>query len=52
MSFEKFTDKRARCLSSLRMRRARFISPYVGTEHILLGLIQEKDGSPPRLSLA
>ena len=26
------------------MRRAPCISPYVGTEHILLGLIQEKDG--------
>ena len=44
MSFEKFTDK-ARKVLVLAQDEARSLhQPYVGTEHILLGLIQEKDG--------
>ena len=44
MSFEKFTDK-ARKVLVLAQDEARALhQPYVGTEHILLGLIQEKDG--------
>ena len=44
MSFEKFTDK-ARKVLVLAQDEARGLhQPYVGTEHILLGLIQEKDG--------
>ena len=44
MSFEKFTDK-ARKVLVLPQDEARALhQPYVGTEHILLGLIQEKDG--------
>ncbi len=44
MSFEKFTDK-ARKVLVLAQEEARGLhQPYVGTEHILLGLIQEKDG--------
>ena len=43
MSFEKFTDKARKVLVLAQDELARFIS-YVGTEHILLGLIQEKDG--------
>ena len=44
MSFEKFTDK-ARNVLVLAQDEARALhQPYVGTEHILLGLIQEKDG--------
>ena len=44
MSFEKFTDK-ARKVLVLAQDEARVLhQPYVGTEHILLGLIQEKDG--------
>ena len=44
MSFEKFTDK-ARKVLVLAQDEARTLhQPYVGTEHILLGLIQEKDG--------
>ena len=43
MSFEKFTDK-ARKVLVLAQDEARALhQPYVGTEHILLGLIQEKD---------
>ena len=44
MSFDKFTDK-ARKVLVLAQDEARALhQPYVGTEHILLGLIQEKDG--------
>ena len=44
MSFEKFTDK-ARKVLVLSQDEARALhQPYVGTEHILLGLIQDKDG--------
>ncbi len=44
MSFEKFTDK-ARKVLVLAQEEARALhQPYVGTEHILLGLIKEKDG--------
>ncbi|WP_165045661.1 ATP-dependent Clp protease ATP-binding subunit [Adlercreutzia sp. ZJ138] len=44
MSFEKFTDK-ARKVLVLAQDEARSLhQPYVGTEHLLLGLIQEKDG--------
>ena len=44
MSFEKFTDK-ARKVLVLAQDAARALhQPYVGTEHILLGLIKEKDG--------
>ncbi len=44
MAFEKFTDK-ARKVFVLAQDEARGLKqPYVGTEHILLGLIQEKDG--------
>ena len=54
--FEKFTDK-ARKVLVLAQDEARALhQPYVGTEHILLGLIQEKDGlaaqALDRLSLA
>ena len=44
MSFEKFTDK-ARKVLVLAQDEARGLhQPYVGTEHVLLGLIQEKEG--------
>ncbi|MDR2716167.1 MAG: ATP-dependent Clp protease ATP-binding subunit, partial [Coriobacteriaceae bacterium] len=44
MSFDKFTDK-ARKVLVLAQDEARALhQPYVGTEHILLGLIKEADG--------
>ena len=44
MSFEKFTDK-ARKVLVLAQEEARGLhQPYVGTEHILLGLIKENEG--------
>ncbi|MDR0513795.1 MAG: ATP-dependent Clp protease ATP-binding subunit, partial [Coriobacteriaceae bacterium] len=44
MSFDKFTDK-ARKVLVLAQDEARALhQPYVGTEHILLGLMKEQDG--------
>ena len=44
MSFEKFNDK-ARKVLVLAQDEARALhQPYVGTEHIMLGLIKENDG--------
>lgn len=52
MSFEKFTDK-ARKVLVLAQDEARSLhQPYVGTEHILLGLIQRRTVLPPRRSTA
>ena len=44
MSFEKFTDKARKVLVLAQDEARKLSQPYVGTEHILLGLIQEKDG--------
>ena len=44
MSFDKFTDK-ARKVLVLAQEEARALhQPYVGTEHVLLALLKEKDG--------
>lgn len=44
MSFDKFTDK-ARKVLVLAQEEARALhQPYVGTEHVLLGLLKEKEG--------
>ncbi len=44
MSFERFTDK-ARNVLALAQEEARTLKqPYVGTEHLLLGLLREKEG--------
>ncbi|MDR1184958.1 MAG: ATP-dependent Clp protease ATP-binding subunit, partial [Coriobacteriales bacterium] len=44
MSFERFTDK-ARNVLALAQEEARALKqPYVGTEHLLLGLLREKEG--------
>ena len=44
MSFEKFTDKARKVLVLAQDEARQLHQPHVGTEHILLGLIQEKDG--------
>ncbi len=44
MSFEKFTDKARKVLVLAQDEARQLHQPYVGTEHLLLGLIQEKDG--------
>jgi len=44
MSFERFTDK-ARNVLALAQEEARTLKqPYVGTEHLLLGLLREREG--------
>lgn len=44
MSFDKFTDKARKVLVLAQDEARNLHQPYVGTEHILLGLIQEEDG--------
>jgi ATP-dependent Clp protease ATP-binding subunit ClpC len=44
MSFEKFTDKARKVLVLAQDEARELKQPYVGTEHVLLGLIEEKDG--------
>ena len=44
MSFEKFTDKARKVLVLAQDEDRALHQPYVGTEHLLLGLIQEEDG--------
>ena len=44
MSFEKFTDKARKVLVLAQEEAKKLGQPYVGTEHILLGLILEHDG--------
>ena len=43
--FEKFTERARRVLSLSQEEAQRFNHNYIGTEHILLGLIQETDGA-------
>ena len=43
-SFDKFTDKARKVLLLAQDEARNLKQPYVGTEHILLGLIQEKEG--------
>ncbi len=42
--FEKFTDKARRVLVLAQEEARRLEQPYVGTEHLLLGLIREGEG--------
>ena len=44
MSFEKFTDKAKKVLVLAQDEARQLHQPYVGTEHILLGLITEEEG--------
>ena len=43
-SFEKFTDKARKALTLARDEARVLKSPFVGTEHLLLGLINEHEG--------
>jgi ATP-dependent Clp protease ATP-binding subunit ClpA len=42
--FERFTDRARRVLVSAQQEAKRLGHPFIGTEHILLGLIVEEDG--------
>ena len=43
MSFEKFTDKARKVLVLAQDEARKLHQPYVGTEHLLLGLVNESD---------
>jgi hypothetical protein len=43
--FDKFTERARRALSHAQEESRRFNHDYIGTEHLLLGLIQEEDGA-------
>jgi ATP-dependent Clp protease ATP-binding subunit ClpC len=42
--FDKFTDRARKVMSLARQEAQRFNHDYIGTEHILLGLVQEGSG--------
>jgi ATP-dependent Clp protease ATP-binding subunit ClpA len=42
--FEKFTERARKVLSLAQMEAQRFNHDYIGTEHLLLGLVREGDG--------
>lgn len=49
--FDKFATKQARKVLSLALEEAlRFQHNYIGTEHLLLGLLREGGGSQPEYS--
>ena len=45
--FERFTDRARRVLTDRAGRSALLDRSFIGTEHILLGLLREDDGSVP-----
>ena len=42
--FEKFSERARRVLSLAQEEAQRFNHNYIGTEHLLLGLLKEKEG--------
>ena len=42
--FEKFTDRARKVLTLAQEEATRFNHNYIGTEHLLLGLVRENDG--------
>ena len=42
--FERFTDRARKVISLAKQKAQKYDHDYVGTEHILLGLIKEKHG--------
>jgi ATP-dependent Clp protease ATP-binding subunit ClpC len=42
--FEKFTERARKVMSLARQEAQRLNSEFIGTEHILLGIIQEGGG--------
>src|SRR5690242_7425886 len=47
--FEKFTDRARKVLTLAQEEAQRFNHNYIGTEHLLLGLIREGDGVAARV---
>lgn len=44
--FGRFTERAQRALASAQQAAAEMHQPYVGTEHMLLGLLREGDAPP------
>ncbi len=42
--FDRFTDRARKVMGLARQEAQRFNHDYIGTEHILLGLVQEGSG--------
>jgi len=42
--FDRFTDRARKVMGLARQEAQRFNHDYIGTEHILLGLVQEESG--------
>ena len=49
--FEKFSERARRVLSLAQEEAQRFNHNYIGTEHILLGLVRENEGVAARVLL-
>ena len=47
--FEKFSERARRVLSLAQEEAQRFNHNYIGTEHILLGLVRETEGVAARV---
>jgi len=47
--FDKFTERARRVLSLAQEEAQRFNHDYIGTEHLLLGLLRERDGVAARV---
>ncbi len=47
--FAKFTERARKVLSLAQEEAQRFNHNYIGTEHLLLGLVREGDGTPAKV---
>jgi ATP-dependent Clp protease ATP-binding subunit ClpC len=47
--FDRFTDRARKCMGLARQEAQRFNHDYIGTEHILLGIVQEGSGVAARV---
>ena len=47
--FEKFSERARKVLSLAQEEAQRFNHTYIGTEHVLLGLVRESDGVAARV---
>ena len=47
--FDKFTERARRVLTLAQDEAQRFNHNYIGTEHLLLGLVRESDGVAARI---
>ena len=48
--FGRFTERAQRALAAAQLAAAEMRQPYVGTEHLLLGLLKDTEGLPPSLA--